>query len=279
MSTLDLTIAIPAKNDAKLLSGCLQSIGPDLAREVVVIDSGSTDDTAAIAQSFGARLINFDWDRKFPKKRNWYLRNHTPTTTWILFLDADEYLTEAFKTELRAKLSNQAVEGYWLNYTVYWMGKQLKGGYPLKKLALFKVGKAEYERIDEDGWSNLDMEVHEHPIVTGNIGKIKSKIDHRDMRGVTSYVTKHVQYAAWEAARFQKNENDVEKRKTWTFMQKLKYRFITSVLMGPAYFVGTYILYGGFLDGAPGLSFAIMKMSYFTQIYTKIREDKDAAGV
>jgi cellulose synthase/poly-beta-1,6-N-acetylglucosamine synthase-like glycosyltransferase len=87
---LDLTIAIPVRNEAQNLPGCIGAIGPDLARHIVVIDSGSTDDTVAVAESLGAEVVNFVWDGKFPKKRNWYLRNHTPTTKWVLFLDADE---------------------------------------------------------------------------------------------------------------------------------------------------------------------------------------------
>ena len=68
---LDLTIAIPVRNEEKNLPGCLAAIGHDLARHVVVIDSGSTDKTHEIAKQFGAEIINFEWNGKFPKKRNW----------------------------------------------------------------------------------------------------------------------------------------------------------------------------------------------------------------
>ena len=94
-----ITIAISTKNEEKNLPACLQAIG-NFAR-VVVIDSGSTDCTKQIATNFSAEVIDFKWNGKFPKKRNWYLQNHTPQTAWILFLDADEYLTPAFKKELQ----------------------------------------------------------------------------------------------------------------------------------------------------------------------------------
>jgi glycosyltransferase involved in cell wall biosynthesis len=272
-SSLDLTIAIPVRNEAKNLPKCLAAIGADLAKDIVVIDSGSTDQTREIAQANGAKVVDFSWDGKFPKKRNWYLRNYTPTTKWILFLDADEYLTDEFKKELREALKDDSKVGFWLSYTIYFLGKQLKGGYPLRKLALFKVGAGEYERIDEDQWSKLDMEVHEHPILNGEIGTIRSRIDHQDFRDVSHYIIKHNEYAGWEASRVMKSAG-AEAAAKWTFKQKIKYRLMQSMLLGPAYFFGSFFLLGGFRDGARGLAFAILKMSYFTQVYCKIQEKK-----
>jgi glycosyltransferase involved in cell wall biosynthesis len=271
---LDLTIAIPVRNEEQNLAGCLEAIGPDLARRIVIIDSGSTDQTVEIARKMGAEVVDFSWNGRFPKKRNWFLQNHPPTTKWVFFLDADEYLTADFKAELRAALEdeNATKVGYWLSYTVYFLGKQLKGGYPLRKLALFRVGAGEYERIDEEQWSKLDMEVHEHPVLQGEVGVIQSKIDHQDFRGVSHYVLKHNEYAAWEAARFLK-AGHTNMAASWTWKQRLKYRLMQSVWIGPAYFCGSFLLLGGFRDGARGLAFAILKMSYFTQIYCKIREN------
>lgn len=275
VSELDLTIAIPVLNEERNLPGCLAAIGKGLASKIVLLDSGSTDSTCSIAEKFGAQVVDFKWDGKFPKKRNWFLRNYQLTTKWILFIDADEYLTENFKKEMRECLDRDDKVGYWLSYTVYFLGEQLKGGYPLRKLALFRVGAGEYERIDEDQWSKLDMEVHEHPILQGETGVIKSKIDHQDFRGVSHYVIKHNEYASWEAGRFIKMADDHNIISKWTWKQRLKYRLMKSVLIGPAYFCGSFFLLGGFRDGARGWAFAVLKMSYFTQVYCKIRESKN----
>lgn len=272
MEALDLTIVIPVRNEETNLPNCLAAIGRDLARRVVVVDSGSTDQTCQIARTWGAEVVDFHWNGLFPKKRNWYLRNHRPDTRWVMFLDADEYLTPAFTTELRQALSRTDKAGYWLSYTVYFMGKRLKGGYPLRKLALFRVGAGEYERIDEDQWSRLDMEVHEHPVLDGEVGILYSKIDHQDFRGVSHYVTKHNEYASWEAERFMKATAEGQVHGTWTWKQRLKYRLMRSPLIGPAYFFGSFFLMGGFRDGARGLAFAILKMAYFTQVFCKIQE-------
>jgi glycosyltransferase involved in cell wall biosynthesis len=272
MNIQDLTIAIPVKNEQTNLAGCLQAIGKDFAKKIVIIDSGSTDATIEIAKKFGAEVVDFQWNGKFPKKRNWYLRNYTPETKWVMFLDADEYMTEAFKQEIRSTLPTSTQAGYWLKYTIYFLGKELKGGYPLSKLALFRVGAGEYEKIDEQQWSHLDMEIHEHPVLEGTIGTIESKIDHQDFRGVSHYIKKHDEYANWEASRYLKVTGDKQNTAAWTWKQKIKYKLMDTPLIGPFFFLGSFFLMGGFRDGARGFSFAILKASYFTQIYCKIKE-------
>jgi len=268
----DLTIAIPVRNEEKNLPACFEAIGKDFAKKIIVIDSGSTDKTKEISIAHNAEVLDFVWNGKFPKKRNWFLRNHTPATKWILFLDADEHITEDFKKEVKKKLNTEDKDGYWLRYTIYFMGKKLKGGYPLKKLALFRVGAGEYEQVDEEKWSKLDMEVHEHPVLKGETGHIKSKIDHKDFRDISHYVSKHNEYAAWEAERFIKASRNNGVSEKWTLKQKIKYRLMRSVWIGPVFLFCSFFLLGGFKDGVRGLVFAILKMSYFTQIYCKIQE-------
>ena len=269
---LDLTVVIPVRNEAANLPGCLAALGREFARRVVVLDSGSTDRTKEIASAWGAEVFDFQWDGKFPKKRNWFLRNHPPQTTWVLFLDADEYVTPSFKSALIPALSDETKVGYWLSYTIHFLGSELTRGYPLRKLALFRVGAGEYEKINEDHWSQLDMEVHEHPVLDGEVGVISEKIDHQDFRGVSHYVAKHNDYSSWEAHRFLESAGDLRLRAGWTTRQKLKYRLMRTPLVGVIYFVGTFVFMGGFRDGARGLAFAILKMAYFTQVYCKIRE-------
>jgi glycosyltransferase involved in cell wall biosynthesis len=271
---LDLTIVIPVRNEEKNLEGCLSAIGKSFVKKITIVDSGSTDRTKEIANDFGVEVIDFVWNGRYPKKRNWFLQEHTPTTKWVLFLDADEYLTDDFKKELTKALSREDVCGYWLRYTIYFLGAQLKWGYGLKKLALFRVGKGLYEKIDEDKWSHLDMEIHEHPIIEGKVGEIKAKIDHLDFRGIGHYVIKHNEYSDWEAARFMKLKGDTAVWANLTRKQKLKYRLMESPFIGPLYFCGSYFLMGGILDGKKGLAFSLLKMSYFNEIFCKIRERK-----
>ena len=273
---LDLTIAIPVKNDAKALDKCLCAIGSDFAKEVIILDSGSSDNTNEIASKYDATLINFNWDGKYPKKRNWFLINHKPETKWVLFLDADEIISQDFKEAVRQSLSDsKELVGFWLTYSIYFMGKPLKGGYPLNKLALFKSDSGLYEKIEENHWSNLDMEIHEHPILNGSIGLIKTKIDHCDYRSIHHYVNKHNEYSKWEAQRFLSEVSNPNISASFTWKQKIKYKLVQTPLIGIIYFCGSYFLMGGFLDGIRGFIFSILKMSYFFQVYINITELKD----
>ena len=92
---LPVTVCIPARNEAKNLPACLASLGGKF-HQVVVVDSQSSDATRGIAAAAGATVLEFRWDGKFPKKRNWALRNHQWETPWVLFLDADERVTPEF---------------------------------------------------------------------------------------------------------------------------------------------------------------------------------------
>lgn len=268
---LNLTIAIPAKNEEKNILSCLEGIGKSFAEEIVLLDSNSQDKTVELAEKWGARIISFHWNGQFPKKRNWYLRNFSPQTDWILFLDADEILTDQFKKELVEKLLNpDGRVGFWLSYTRYFMGKKLVGGYSLRKLALFKVGSGEYEYIKEDSWSTLDMEVHEHPILNGPVGVIKAEIEHNDFRGIEHYQKKHLEYAKWEAKRLLYISDD----QNFTLKQKIKYKLIKSSFGGIFFFIVSYFLLGGFLDGKRGLLFAIFKLNYFSTIRALLLEEK-----
>jgi len=266
----NLTVIFPVLNEEANLPQALNALGSDFARRVVVIDSGSTDRTCAIAREHGAEVIHFKWDGRFPKKRNWFLREHTPSTEWVLFLDADEWLTDAFKAEVCVALPDSPHAGYWLNYTIYFEGHPLKGGYPLKKLALFRVGTGEYERIDEDHWSALDMEIHEHPVLNGSTGVIRAKIDHRDLRGLDHWKRKHAEYAAWEARRYWAMQDNAAVQQSWSIRQKLKYRLMGSRWLAPIYFVGSLILLGGWKDGWRGVQWAWMKADYFNRVSRQI---------
>lgn len=271
--SVDLTIVLPVRNEEATLGICLNAIGKDFARDIVVIDSGSTDRTVAIATEYGARCLNFYWNGKFPKKRNWFLREHTPKTKWVLFLDADEILSDEWKNEVRGALNApHPPSGFWLNYTIHFMGRPLKGGYPLRKLALFQVGAGEYERIEENHWSDLDMEVHEHPILSGPVGRIRTRIDHRDDRGVTHWMKKHLAYTQWEAGRFMRAQEEKKIRKQWTCRQKIKYALLPTPLVAFIYFFGSYFLYLGIRDGHRGLTFSLLKASYFLQVHALIKE-------
>ena len=267
---LPVTVAIPVKNEGANLGRCLERLGR--FADVVVIDSRSSDDTIAVAHAHGARTVDFAWDGKYPKKRNWFLINTPPEQPWVLFLDADEFIDDAFCDALTATLKETDKDAFWLNYNNFFLNKPLKHGVPQRKLALFRVGKALYEKIDEDGWSQLDMEIHEHPIVEGEIGEIAAPIEHQDYRGLGKFIEKHRDYALWEAKRHAKLQDDAEAWKHLTSRQQFKYRHIASWWYPWFYFLFTYVVKLGVLDGGQGFHYAAYKAWYFQTIRLLIEE-------
>ena len=259
---LPVTVAVPVRNEARGLGACLQRLGR--FERVVVIDSGSTDGTCDIARAHGADVVQFAWDGRFPKKRNWFLRHHAPSTPWVLFLDADELVDEAFGDALAHTLPDTPHVGFWLNYDNWFLGRRLRHGTPNRKLALFRVGAGEYERIEEDRWSNLDMEIHEHPVLQGSVGEIRARIDHRDDRGLEHWKRRHAEYAAWEARRALKLRADGTLPSGGR--QGAKYRLLGKWWLPSAYFLDGYVRRLGFLDGWPGLRHAWLKAAYFARI-------------
>lgn len=268
---IPVTVAIPVKNEGANLSKCLERLGR--FAEIVVIDSCSTDQTREIAKSFGARVVNFSWDGKYPKKRNWFLLNVPPQQPWVLFLDADEFVDDAFCNAVDAAVAQDYRNGYWLNYTNYFLGKPLRHGLAQRKLALFRVGKALYEKIEEDGWSQLDMEIHEHPIVQGTVGEITAPIDHRDYKGLGKFIEKHRDYALWEARRYAKLQKSALTSEHFTSRQRFKYRHLAKWWYPWLYFGFTYLLKLGFLDGSAGYHYAAYKAWYFQTIRLLIQEN------
>ncbi|WP_010229653.1 glycosyltransferase family 2 protein [Gillisia marina] len=182
MKKIPVTVIVPVKNEEANLPHCLRLLRN--FDQVMVIDSNSTDATTAIAEKFGVEIHQFKWNGNFPKKRNWALRNLVINNEWVFFLDADEYITKEFEDELKEKIKDPNMNGFWINFRNYFMNKQLKYGDPFKKLALFRIGKGEYEQILEDSWSHLDMEVHEHPIIDGNVGSINMPVIHNDFKNL-----------------------------------------------------------------------------------------------
>jgi hypothetical protein len=190
----------------------------------------------------------------------------------VLFLDADEFVYETFCDAVAVAIGTGDANGYWLTYTNYFLGMRLRYGLAQRKLALFRVGRALYEKIEEDGWSRLDMEIHEHPVVTGSVGEIAVPIDHRDDKGVARFLEKHIDYARWEARRFKKLQSEPDAWHNFTKRQRFKYRHLAKWWYPIFYFVFTYFVKRGFLDGGAGFHYAFYKAWYFHTIRLVIRE-------
>jgi glycosyltransferase involved in cell wall biosynthesis len=203
------------------------------------------------------------------------LHNYNFRTPWVLFLDADEVVNEEFKREVESAIQDNTINGYWLTFNSYFQKRLLRHGIPFRKLALFRIGKGEYERIDEERWSNLDMEIHEHPLLSGRVGKINTPITHNDYKGMYHYLARHNEYSTWEAQRFLELQRGRSYNiKQLTPRQRKKYRSLDKWWWAPLYFIVNYVLQLGFLDGRHGFVFSLLKAIYFFEIRCKIEEFK-----
>jgi len=260
-----LTVVVPTKNEARNVVACLQSIPAGI--RTWVVDSRSTDETASLAALHGAEVIEFNWNGRFPKKRNWFLEQGRVNTPWVLFLDADERLTSSFVEELERTLPSTQMSGFWIRYSDRFMGQPLSHGIPMRKLALFRPDAGRYEQIADERWTHLDMEIHEHPVLDGEVDEIRAKVLHHDENPLDKWIARHNDYSTWEARRI--SAGGAEGR---TFRQRIKYMAVRSPFFPAAYFAAQYFAYRGFLDGSAGLKFATAKALYFAAVREKVAE-------
>lgn len=273
-SHMAASVCIPVRNEERNLPACLSALRGSFS-DVVIVDSGSSDRTLAIAEEHGARVVQFSWDGRFPKKRNWALRNVEFEHDWILFLDADEIVMPAFIAELASTLPTTKCVGFWMSFTNHFMGHELRFGDRFRKLALFRRSAGEYEKFPEEFWTTLDMEVHEHPVLDGPVGEIAALITHRNECGLHHYIARHNDYSTWEANR--SRWLAAAEAKVWSNLnsrQRFKYRNLDKWWLAHLYYWTSLLAKGGFRDGIAGWRFAAMKRRYFQDIRLKILEKR-----
>jgi glycosyltransferase involved in cell wall biosynthesis len=265
------TVVIPTRNEARHLARCLEAVR--CFSEVYVVDSQSTDSTVEIARTFSAEVVQFHYHGGWPKKRQWALDSLSFHNDWVLLLDADEVLT--------ADLANEIREAIRLNF----LGRELRfGGNGFWKLALFRRGKGHFEcRLKDQDQSMSDIEVHEHVIVDGRIGKLRHFLPHHNVESLDRYLTKHNEYSNWEAKVLlqQTEQGDAlpptlfgnqAQRRRW--FKKRFFRLPGSPLF---FFLYKYILLLGFLDGVPGLIYCALQSTHFFHIKAKMYELENTA--
>jgi glycosyltransferase involved in cell wall biosynthesis len=279
---LDITVILAVKNEALNLSRCLSALTP--VKQVIVVDSQSTDETIKIAKSFGARVAQFKYKGGYPKKRQWALENIKIKTKWILLLDADEVITEKLLDEINKNINkDKSLDAYLITKEFHFLGNKFYfGGFSHSAVLLFKNGKARFEKLIEDNRDGLDMEVHERLIVDGEIGKISTPLIHQDFKGLEAYIQRHNKYSTWEAQlrfNFLKTGrygqeiitprifgNSQERRRA---IKKIIIRFPFEPLM---WFFYHYIFRLAFLEGRAGLIASQIRYSYICQVRAKVYE-------
>lgn len=179
MSTLSLCMIV--KNEEKHLERCLTSV-KDVVGEIVIVDTGSTDKTLAIAKSFNSKIFHFEWINDFSAARNFALSKCT--CDWILYLDADEELNQNSIGELKKKISGNP---FGVNCIVTSLGSDISQGSIMRYPRLFPnepgvkfIGKV-HEQISDSLREkkiqiiNSDIEIIHHGYVIDDEGLKQKK--------------------------------------------------------------------------------------------------------
>ena len=287
-SKIPVSVLIPAKNEEKNLPTCLESVAR--ADEIFVVDSQSSDRSTEIVKSYGANLVQFYFNGTWPKKKNWSLDNLQFRNQWVLIVDCDERITPELWDEIAIGIQDPNYNGYYLNRKVFFLGKWIRHGgkYPDWNLRLFKHKEGRYENLKTEGVQNTgDNEVHEHVILTGNVGYLKNDMLHEDFRDLFHWIERHNRYSNWEARVYYnvvsgEGESgtigaslfgDAVQRKR--FLKKIWVRLPFKPFLR---FILFYFIQLGFLDGKAGYIYGRLLSQYEYQIGVKLYELKDCGG-
>lgn len=249
-----LSVTVITKNEAHNIEACLRSVM--FADQLVVLDSGSTDDTAAIARSLGAEVVcSADW-QGFGIQKNRALA--LARCDWVLSLDADERVTPELQAEIQATLNAPAFDVYALPRLSSYCGQYMRhsGWYPDRVTRLFRRQAAQFSE---------DL-VHERVVASRPVGQLHSPMLHESFRNFEAVLDKANRYSTAGALSL--------------FSQGKQASLGKALGHGLWAFIRTYFLRCGFLDGRMGLVLAISNAEGTYYRYLKLwllRRDGSAA--
>lgn len=247
LATVPATATIITLNEAEHIADCVKSVA--FFDEVLVVDSGSTDNTVELARAAGATVIENTWPGFGPQKQFALeqARNH-----WIFSIDADERVTEDLKKSIQKLFSNRPrSQGYTVNRRNHFMGRALRHGegYPDWCLRLFDRRHA--------SWS--EDPVHEKVELWGRIVRLSGgDLEHFSELSLSEYMEKQNQYTTIQARHM--------------FEAGRRAPIYKLVLSPFVRFLKFYVLRLGFLDGIPGLVHITVGCYNSFLKYAKLRE-------
>ena len=253
-----VTAAIIAKNEEKNIKGCIETV-LGWADEVVVVDGCSTDKTAPIARSLGARVIEHAWEGNFAKERN--IANENSRCDWVLHIDADDRVTDEFKKRVDEVLdSDKTVDVYKFKRKSFFLDHFMEyGGWYHYVPNLVRRGRVRFEG-----------DLHERPSYSGKLGTIEADIEHYPFDSISQFIERHNRYSTIQAARIFK-ENGAFR------MSEVKKN-----LLGKSFktFWKIYVKKKGRREGIHGLIFAMLFAFMNFMVWAKYWElcDKEKRG-
>lgn len=220
-----LTVIIPTFNEENYLQDCLHSVR--FANQIIVVDSYSTDATPEIIKANNCALIQRKFDN-FSNQKNAAIS--MAKSDWILFMDADERVTEKLKIEILETINNPKHNAYKIKFPHFYMNRFL---YHTQNKVV---------RLVKNQDIRFEGEVHEKLLHKGSVGLLGNFMIHYTYKGLFHYIKKKDSYAWFQA----KMARDKSK----------KARFVHLVFKPFYRFFHTYFIRRGFLDGIPGLAVA-----------------------
>jgi len=274
-----LTTLILTKNEEKHIARAIQSV-EGISDRVVVVDSGSTDQTIKIARELGAEVFENPWIN-YATQFNWGLDHLPEGTQWVLRLDADEYITPKLHGQIADALASAAddVAAMIVSRRMHFMGKAIRWGgvFPIRVARLFRYGKGRCE----NRWMD------EHIIVDGEAIELSGELIDDNHNSITWWTDKHNSYASREVVDLLNIEYNfssfdtvasLESREQAGVKRWLKEKVYTKLPGGSralAYFLYRYIVRFGFLDGKEGAAFHTLQGFWYRYLVdTKLHEVK-----
>lgn len=269
----EISVIVLTKNEEAGLSQTLSQL--QAFEDLIVVDSSSTDRTVEIAHEWHARVVQFEWNGAYPKKKQWAMDNAGARNEWILLLDADEYPSEDLHKELStlAPHLHESANGAFDIHLLYrFSGRLLKHGHVVTKRSLLHRERCRFPEVNDlEAPGIREVEGHYQPETRWAISRLKSRLVHDDRDSVSSWFARHNRYSDWEAyLRMHRGlRQEIASKRT------KKGRLFDSLPLKPmTFFVYAYILRGGFLDGRAGLDYATALSAYYWQTEVKFRELK-----
>jgi glycosyltransferase involved in cell wall biosynthesis len=228
--TVPITPLILTYNEAPNLRRTLERLG--WAREIVIVDSGSTDETLAIAREFPqARVVNRTFDTH---TEQWNFGVDEVKTSWVLALDADYVLPAEFVAEVQALIPPELVSAYEARFRFCVFGRPLRGTLYPPRTVLFRKGQCRYV---QDGHTQMLR-------VEGQTARLQGRIDHDDRKPVAHWLWAQDRYAILEVRKLA-----AAARGDLGFADRVRQKIILAPV---AVFLYTLLGQGLILDGWPG---------------------------
>jgi glycosyltransferase involved in cell wall biosynthesis len=268
MPDIPVSVIVMTRNEAARISRCLAALKD--FDEVIVVDSASSDGTAALAGK-AASVVPFAWNGKYPKKKQWCLDNLRLKHDWVFLVDADEEVTPALRAEMASLFGNgtPSCAGYFVRGRYVADGKVLRFGLCNGKLALFDRRLISFPVVDDIGLLGMgEVEGHYQPVLKAEfmdlkIGGLKNALLHHAYEGGEGWQERHRRYAAWEAGM---NARSAWPRDPIPAREILKRIFRRLPARGVVAFAHSYFFRLGFLDGQKGFDLARGRWRYYRMI-------------